>query len=296
MTAQPPTAHSTTREQMDALVDGHYRAEKDGDFEAIVDGFAPTPSTTSSDAPETHSTAATKSRASIAPCSPRFESTASNPSDAGTATTTSSTSRSCTQRRRSALRARRARTPGPSTLPAHIRLQRRPDQPRKRLDRPRRHPATALRLSRPRPAGGTSRPRRPSAAVGRAMSWTLSGPRRCRAQVDVAFASSGSRTAPRRSGRPSGRSQALRSQRRPWPFPCPRPGRRARRPSTSAATPSGRPIHEVAEGYSQAIVEPGDREKPRERAQAGASRVGCHVDGGRLTALAMAFPSFRELD
>jgi uncharacterized protein len=41
MTAQPPTAHSTTREQMDALVDGHYQAEKDGDFEAIVDGFAP---------------------------------------------------------------------------------------------------------------------------------------------------------------------------------------------------------------------------------------------------------------
>jgi uncharacterized protein len=41
MTAQQPTAHGTTREQMDALVDGHYQAEKNGDFEAIVDGFAP---------------------------------------------------------------------------------------------------------------------------------------------------------------------------------------------------------------------------------------------------------------
>jgi hypothetical protein len=29
-----------TREQMDALVDGHYRAEEAGDVEAIVDGFA----------------------------------------------------------------------------------------------------------------------------------------------------------------------------------------------------------------------------------------------------------------
>ena len=41
MTAHQTTTHSTTREQMDALVDGHYQAEKDGDFEAIVDGFAP---------------------------------------------------------------------------------------------------------------------------------------------------------------------------------------------------------------------------------------------------------------
>src|SRR3954466_8994399 len=29
-----------TREQMDALVDGHYRAEEAGDLQAIVDGFA----------------------------------------------------------------------------------------------------------------------------------------------------------------------------------------------------------------------------------------------------------------
>jgi ketosteroid isomerase-like protein len=40
MTAQP-TTRGTTREEMDALVEGHYRAEKDGDLEAIVDGFAP---------------------------------------------------------------------------------------------------------------------------------------------------------------------------------------------------------------------------------------------------------------
>lgn len=30
-----------TREQKDALVDGHYRAEIDGDLDAIVDGFIP---------------------------------------------------------------------------------------------------------------------------------------------------------------------------------------------------------------------------------------------------------------
>ena len=41
MTAQQPTTHSTTREQMDALVYDHYQAEQNGDFEAIVDGFAP---------------------------------------------------------------------------------------------------------------------------------------------------------------------------------------------------------------------------------------------------------------
>ena len=30
-----------TREQMDALVEGHYRAEERGDLEAIVEGFSP---------------------------------------------------------------------------------------------------------------------------------------------------------------------------------------------------------------------------------------------------------------
>jgi uncharacterized protein len=39
MTAQTATARMT-REQMDALVDGHYRAEETGDLQAIVDGFA----------------------------------------------------------------------------------------------------------------------------------------------------------------------------------------------------------------------------------------------------------------
>ena len=41
MTAQQPTTRGTTREEMDALVEGHYRAELNGDLEAIVDGFAP---------------------------------------------------------------------------------------------------------------------------------------------------------------------------------------------------------------------------------------------------------------
>jgi uncharacterized protein len=38
------TAHTTTgmtRDEMDALVDGHYRAEEAGDLDAIVEGFAP---------------------------------------------------------------------------------------------------------------------------------------------------------------------------------------------------------------------------------------------------------------
>jgi uncharacterized protein len=39
MTVQATTAR-TTRAQMDALVDGHYRAEEAGDLQAIVEGFA----------------------------------------------------------------------------------------------------------------------------------------------------------------------------------------------------------------------------------------------------------------
>jgi hypothetical protein len=35
------TVPATTREQMDALIDGHYRAEETGDIAAIVDGFGP---------------------------------------------------------------------------------------------------------------------------------------------------------------------------------------------------------------------------------------------------------------
>ena len=36
-----PTTTAMTREQMDALVDGHYRAEEQGDLAAIVAGFGP---------------------------------------------------------------------------------------------------------------------------------------------------------------------------------------------------------------------------------------------------------------
>ena len=41
MTAQQAITPQMTRPEMDALVDGHYRAEETGDLEAIVDGFAP---------------------------------------------------------------------------------------------------------------------------------------------------------------------------------------------------------------------------------------------------------------
>jgi uncharacterized protein len=37
---QQATATRTTRTQMDALVEGHYRAEETGNLQAIVDGFA----------------------------------------------------------------------------------------------------------------------------------------------------------------------------------------------------------------------------------------------------------------
>jgi ketosteroid isomerase-like protein len=41
MSASTTTRTGTTREQMDALVDGHYRAEEIGDLAAITRGFAP---------------------------------------------------------------------------------------------------------------------------------------------------------------------------------------------------------------------------------------------------------------
>jgi uncharacterized protein len=39
MTVQQSTAQRMTRAEMDALVEGHYRAEEAGDLDAIVDGF-----------------------------------------------------------------------------------------------------------------------------------------------------------------------------------------------------------------------------------------------------------------
>ena len=41
MTTTAATPGTTTREQMDALVDGHYRAEETEDLAAIVAGFQP---------------------------------------------------------------------------------------------------------------------------------------------------------------------------------------------------------------------------------------------------------------
>jgi uncharacterized protein len=41
MSAPATTQPTTTREQMDALVYGHYRAEETGDLAAIISGFAP---------------------------------------------------------------------------------------------------------------------------------------------------------------------------------------------------------------------------------------------------------------
>ena len=41
MSSHQPLTPPITREEMDALVDSHYRAEEAGDVGAIVDGFAP---------------------------------------------------------------------------------------------------------------------------------------------------------------------------------------------------------------------------------------------------------------
>ena len=41
MTTQQAISPRTTRAQMDALVEGHYRAEEAGDLEAILEGFTP---------------------------------------------------------------------------------------------------------------------------------------------------------------------------------------------------------------------------------------------------------------
>ena len=41
MTARQTDTGEITRAQMDALVDGHYRAEETGDLEAIVEAFTP---------------------------------------------------------------------------------------------------------------------------------------------------------------------------------------------------------------------------------------------------------------
>ena len=41
MTTEHATTQRITKTEMDALVEGHYRAEETGDLDAIVDGFAP---------------------------------------------------------------------------------------------------------------------------------------------------------------------------------------------------------------------------------------------------------------
>jgi hypothetical protein len=41
MTTGKATTTELTREQMDALIDGHFRAEQSGDIDAILDGFIP---------------------------------------------------------------------------------------------------------------------------------------------------------------------------------------------------------------------------------------------------------------
>ena len=163
---QTTTTRHMTRAQMDALVDGHYRAEETGDLEAIVDGFT-------SDAE--HDVVGRPGdplhggdqiegfyRALLAELRiDRFEPVRRWYGD-DHVVDEGDTARN---RKWPALRARRSRPAGAFAVPAHLRFQRRPDQPGKRVDRPRRDSAAALRLTSPfsdpfrplrRPRGGLS--------------------------------------------------------------------------------------------------------------------------------------------
>ena len=88
MTAQQQTRQGTTREQMDALVTATTGPRKQATSRAIVEGFAADAEHDVVGRPGEHSTAAIKSRASTAPCSPSSRIDRFEPSDAGTATTT----------------------------------------------------------------------------------------------------------------------------------------------------------------------------------------------------------------
>jgi SnoaL-like domain len=85
-----------TRKQMDALVEGHCRAEERGDLEAIVDGFSPDAEHDVVGRPGDPLRGGDQIKAF---CRHLFSDLRIDRLDAGTGTTTSSTSRPCTQPR-----------------------------------------------------------------------------------------------------------------------------------------------------------------------------------------------------
>ena len=116
-----------TREQMDALVDGHYRAEEAADLDAIVAGFGPGAEHDVAGRRGGELHGGEKIAGYSAVCSPRCASIASSPYGAGTATTTSPTSGPARHRRRARVRHRGAGARGARAPPARVRLRRRPD-------------------------------------------------------------------------------------------------------------------------------------------------------------------------
>ena len=87
------------RHQMDALVEGHYRAEEAGDLEAIVDGILPDAEHDVAGRPGGPLHGGGQIRAFYGDLFGELRIDRSSRFAAGTATTTSSTSRSCTPRR-----------------------------------------------------------------------------------------------------------------------------------------------------------------------------------------------------
>jgi hypothetical protein len=139
MTAQ----QTITRAEMDALVDGHYRAEEAGDLDAIVEGFVADAEHDVVGRPgeALHGTAQIEAfyRDLLAELRiDRFE-----PVRRCTATTTWSTRRSSTPRRRGAPSAWTDAAGRYARASLHLRLPRRLDRAGERLDRPGLDPAAA---------------------------------------------------------------------------------------------------------------------------------------------------------
>ena len=88
-----------TRAQMDALVDGHYRAEEAGDLDAIVEGFTPDAEHDVVGRPGDPLHGGEQIAGFYRSLFTDIDSTAWSPCGAGTATTMSSTRQSCTRRR-----------------------------------------------------------------------------------------------------------------------------------------------------------------------------------------------------
>jgi hypothetical protein len=140
-------AAPVTREQMDALVEGHYRAEESGDLEAIVEGFSPDAEHDVVGRPgePLHGGDQIKGFYRALLSDVRIDRLEPVRRWYGDDHVVDESVLHATANR-STLRTRGTRPGSPSAFSAHLRFQRRPDQPRKRLDRRRCYPAATFRL------------------------------------------------------------------------------------------------------------------------------------------------------